>query len=284
MRRDTKLYQFLKTCAAMIGLPTRRGQTRGWERFARGSEGVDQLPATATNDMERAFYSHNDRLAHKWHNYLSVYDRHSNRFRATARTFLEIGVCHGGSLQIWKRYLGGGARVHGIDILEICSVVEEPGIQVHVCDTANRASIIGVLEKIGPLDIVVDDGSHLGDHQRRCFEEIFPRMREGGVYMVEDVQCSYWREFGGGYRQRGTFVEYAKDLIDRMHVWYISDERIDSDEWFARNIRSINFYDGMIVIEKGPKPDPFHIRVGHRTIPVEPEVTKLIAEGRWLKS
>src|ERR1700730_6079246 len=216
MIQDHKLYQLLKTCAEMIGLRTRRGATRGWERFARESDGVDKLLATAANDMERVFYSHDDRVAHKWHDYLSVYDRHSNRFRGTAAAFLEIGVCHGGSLQVWKRSLGPGARIHGLDILQICAEVEEPGIQVHVCDTADRAKLIDVLEKIGPLDLVVDDGSHFRDHEERCFEEIFPRMREGGVYIVEDLQCSYWQAYRGGYRRRGTFVEYAKDLVDRM--------------------------------------------------------------------
>ena len=272
----------MKTLAETLGIKTRRGETTGWERFARTSDGVPQLLTDATNDMERVFYSQTDRLAHKWHDYLAAYDRHASQFRGRSVNVLEIGVCHGGSLQVWKRYLGPNATVHGIDILEICRQVEEPRIHIHHCDTGDLDSIRLALSKIGPLDLVVDDGSHIGEHQIRCFEEIFPILRDGGVYFVEDLQCSYWRDFKGGYKRRGTFIEYAKELIDRQHAWYISDERAVSTEWYARNIRSISFYDGIAAIEKGPKPDPFHIRVGQRVLPLEEEVNKLKSEGRWL--
>jgi len=280
--QHAKLYQHAKTIAAALGFRTRRGETKGWERFARASDGNPELLAQSGNDMERAFYSHNDRVAHKWHDYLWPYDRAASRYRGTSANFLEIGVCHGGSLQVWKDYLGPEATINGIDILSICREVEEEQIHVFQCDTRSREELIQALKRIGPLDIVVDDGSHIGSHQRICFEEIFPRMRDGGVYIVEDIQCSYWRDFQGGYKRSGSFVEYCKDLIDRIHIWYISDDRIGSDEWFARNIRSISFSDGIVVIEKGPKNEPFHVRAGWRALPLEAEVEKLKSEGRWL--
>jgi hypothetical protein len=256
-------------------------QVKGWERFERTGDSVEQLRGAAANEMERVFYAHTDRVSHKWHDYLAVYDRHAARFRDKQVVFLEIGVCHGGSLQVWKEYLGPRSQIHGVDLLNVCREAAEARVKVHTCDTGSQTALATVLKDIGPIDIVLDDGSHLGADQKRCFEQIFPQMRDGGVYLVEDLQCSYWRDFSGGYRRRGTFIEYSKNLIDRMHAWYIADDRIDPNEWFARNIRSISFYDGIMAIEKGPKQDPFHVRVGRRALPVEAEITRLKAEGRW---
>jgi hypothetical protein len=47
-------------------------------------------------------------------------------------------------------------------------------------------------------------------------------------------------------------------------------------------VRSISFSDGIVVIEKGPKNEPFHVRAGWRALPLEAEVEKLKSEGRWL--
>jgi len=282
MTMRSRVYQCATTLVEKAGFKTRRGETKGWERFARTSDQNSQLLAQAANEMERVYYSHNDRVAHKWHNYLAAYDRATARFRGTQVNFLEIGVCHGGSLQVWKSYLGADAAINGIDILKTSKQAEEDRIRIYQCDSGNKKSVVDTLNEIGPLDITVDDGSHIGSHQILCFEEIFPRMRDNGVYIVEDIQCSYWRSFYGGYKRRGTFVEYCKDLIDRMHSWYISDDRLDEDEWTARNIRSIAFSDGLITIEKGPKNEPFHVRAGWRSLPIEPEVEELKASGRWL--
>ena len=37
-----------------------------------------------------------------------------------------------------------------------------------------------------PLDLVMDDASHLGPQTRASFETLFPRLRAGGLYIIED--------------------------------------------------------------------------------------------------
>ena len=58
---------------------------------------------------------------HKWHHYLPLYDRYFSQYRGTPVKFLEIGVNNGGSLQMWRRYLGKDAVLCGIDINPDCA-------------------------------------------------------------------------------------------------------------------------------------------------------------------
>ena len=87
-------------------------------------------------------------------------------------------------------------------------------------------------------------------------------LADDGVYICEDVHTSYWRTHQGGLRQPGTFIEYCKHLIDRLHAWYVDPSTQESNESFARMTWSICFYDSMVVIEKRRKEDPFHSTVG----------------------
>ena len=117
-------------------------------------------------DIEALFWGHKGRLIDKWAHYLPLYSRHFEKFRDTACTILEIGVCHGGSLQLWKRYFGLKARIIGVDIDERCQEYEEDRITIVIGDQG-KESFWNSLD-IHP-DIVIDDGSHfLSDQPRLC--------------------------------------------------------------------------------------------------------------------
>ena len=84
------------------------------------------------------------------------------------------------------------------------------------------------------------------------------------MYICEDTRTSYWAEFDGGYRKPGTFIEYAKGLVDRLHPWYVEGEAVSHDESFARMTRGIFVYDSMVVFEKQAKSIPFQCAVGRK--------------------
>ena len=67
----------------------------------------------------------------------------------------------------------------------------------NVLVTSHQAFLTSVVDEIGPLDIIIDDGSHLNEHVIRTFEILFPLLNEGGIYAVEDLQTSYWPDHGG---------------------------------------------------------------------------------------
>jgi hypothetical protein len=54
-----------------------------------------------------------------------------------------------------------------------------------------------VIERFGPPDVVIDDGSHRGADVIASFTYLFDRMRAGGMYAIEDLDCSFQSGYGG---------------------------------------------------------------------------------------
>jgi hypothetical protein len=236
---------------------------RSFEQFARGFIDRDAMSKQATNTMERAFYGHDGRIAHKWHHYLEIYDRHFSRFVGHPVRILEIGVAHGGSLQIWKKYFGAKAIVHGVDIDPACARYADDGVTVHIGTQTDGRFLSDIADRMGGVDIVVDDGGHVSAAQISTFEVLYPRLSDDGIYVCEDTHASYWRAFGGGYRRPGSFIEHTKGLIDRLHAWYVEDpDDAARDESFARTTFGISIYDSIVVFERRKKNEPFHCMVG----------------------
>ena len=202
-----------------------------------------------TNPLTQYFLANEGRLIHKWMHYFDIYHRHFERFRGQPVTVVEFGVYHGGSLQMWKHYFGAGARIVGVDINPACKTLEEDQIEVVIGDQEDRVFLAELRERIGPADIVIDDGGHTMAQQIATFEEMFPAVRNGGVYLVEDLHTSYWEEYGGGYKAEGTFIEYAKDLVDQLHGWHRREEPAPVTD-YTRQIRGMHFYDSVIVLDK----------------------------------
>ncbi len=124
------------------------------------------------------FETHRGRQIDKWRHYFPIYEKHFARFQGKSPRVLELGVDHGGSLQLWKRYFGHGAEIIGIDINHE-AMFEESQI-ITVCTDQTDPTIAAS----GPFDIVIDDGSHNPEHQVLSFEHLWPRCT--GVYLIED--------------------------------------------------------------------------------------------------
>ncbi|GJE73058.1 class I SAM-dependent methyltransferase [Methylorubrum podarium] len=241
-----------------------------WEEIVCGyGASVDpaEARAQAGNAAEAAFFAQDDRLATKWHHYLEIYDRHLSRYRGKPVRLLELGVFQGGSLQMWRRYLGPQAVIHGLDINPGCREITEDGLKVHLGSQADPGLLRRIAEEMGGIDVVIDDAGHISAEQIASFEVLYPLLAPDGVYIVEDVHASYWPDHGGGLRAHGAFMEYAKLLLDRLHARYVLDpDPFARDPGFADVTHGIGFHDSMVVFEKRLKPLPRSLRVGHRTL------------------
>lgn len=195
------------------------------------------------------FLNNRKRIAHKWTHYFPVYERYLSSFQNKSVTLIEIGCGEGGSLQLWKGYLGPYARIIGIDIRPECKAYEEDQINIYIGDQADTSFLAAILEETGPPDIVIDDGGHTMHQMRISFDFLYPRLSKFGIYIIEDVHTAYWEEYGGKFRDAGNIIEYAKSLVDRLNADHTRGA-IPPDE-FTRNTHSIAFYDSMIVFERG---------------------------------
>lgn len=216
-----------------------------------------------TNPLADYFYANEDgRLIHKWLHYFDIYDRHFAPFRGRKITVVEFGVFHGGSLEMWRDYFGPKARIVGVDIDERCAALAEPGIEVVIGDQADSDFLRALAVQIGPVDIVIEDGGHQMNQQLTTFREMWPAIRDGGVYLVEDLHTSYWAEYGGGYRKPGTFIEHAKTLIDSLNAWHSRDEHSFTVDDHTRTVRGMHVYDSVIVFDKAVVEKPGHMQIG----------------------
>lgn len=198
------------------------------------------------NDLLK-FIEENGKHRHinKPSNFLTIYETLLSKYRNTDVSLVEVGVGEGGSLQLWKNYLGPKAFIYGIDIHP--SRLEESQIKEFVADQGNREALKHIASLIPKIDILIDDGSHICSHQINTFEEIFPYVSMGGLYVCEDLHTSYRNAYEGGYKKLGSFIEYCKDLIDSLN--FREDDRI-RDNALTRMVDSMTLYSSMVVIKK----------------------------------
>jgi len=220
---------------------------------------VAQLVKEAGGELEKLVFRHKRRVLHKWLQFPAIYEKEFAIYQNTAVKMLEIGVFKGGSLELWCKYFGDGATIYGIDNNPECAgLCNEPN-QVRIGSQADPAFLSSVVDEMGSPDIILDDGSHVSSHQEVSFRCLFPQLKTGGLYVIEDLHTAYWPGFyEGGYRRKGTAIELAKTLVDDMHGWYHNKgQRLGN----KTEIASVRFYDSIVVIEKGDIPMPRHIKV-----------------------
>lgn len=207
--------------------------------------------------LRTCFERHRGRLLGKIDHFIDVYEKHLAPFRGRSVRLLEIGVHRGGSLELWRAYFGEEAVIHGIDIDPSAQDAAPSDTMVHVGSQSDVDFLKRIVEDHGPFDIVIDDGSHLMDHQIKSFEFLFPTMTAQGLYICEDAFTSYWPEYGGGQGATGTFMEHAKRLIDELNAFWAIDYDTEPTD-FTRQTVGIHFYSGAVVFQRSEVQKPVY--------------------------
>lgn len=207
----------------------------------------------------RECFDTSEHSSDKWGPYFEVYERHLRRYRPIMNTHLvEVGVQKGGSLEMWSKYFPY-ARITGIDIDPECANLKygTDRINVVIGDQSSEDFWNETLPTLGKIDIFIDDGGHFMEQQILTFEKVFPLMPMNSVYICEDTHTSYMPYNGGGFRTRGSFIEYAKQYIDVIHGSWIDelDTEFERKKKIGYDLTTVHFYDSMVVFEKFGKKD-----------------------------
>jgi hypothetical protein len=253
-----KLFDKLSHYSAKVGIDMRAPSPLDF------ATSIDRIPITerTSSPMHRAFYKNSLGVVHKWRGYLNHYERHLAKYRNLPVRILEIGVYKGGSLQMWRRYFGPDAVIFGIDINPDCAQYDSPDGRVRIGSQDDRTFLSSVVSEMGGIDVVIDDGSHIGRQQLASFEVLFPLLDPNGVYICEDTHTAYWRGmYEGGYRRKTNFIEKAKTIIDDLHLEFHGRQRACIKD-ACRTIRGIHFYNSMVVVEKEPQPQSMNLMTG----------------------
>ena len=217
------------------------------------------------NELENFFFNQEHRLIHKWNHYFEIYERHLKHLRDSKINLLEIGISHGGSLQMWDHYFKGNAMIYAVDINPECKKFESGNVKVFIGSQEDKSFLTSLKSQLPLLDILIDDGGHTMKQQILSFKYLFSQVKDGGIYLVEDTHTSYWRDYKGGYKRKGSFIEYAKNLVDQIYGWHSRNNRL-SVNFITENVQAISFYDSIVVIEKKSRQKPFALKKGERTL------------------
>ncbi len=223
------------------------------------------------NPLKDYFYSNQINIIHKWNHYFEIYHHHFHHFVGKECVIVEIGVSMGGSLQMWKNYFGPKARIYGVDINPFCKQFEEDQIEIIIGSQSDRAFLKALKDKIPKIDILIDDGGHTMEQQITTFEELFGHIADDGIYLCEDILTSYLPNYNGGLGKEDTFIEFTKTLIDHIHAWHIPDQTFAATE-YTRSMNSIHFYDGIVVIQKKHRVQPWSEMTGKELIIMDPSI------------
>lgn len=209
---------------------------------------------------------HEGKVSDKWTLYLSIYESLFSTRRLAPLALLEIGIQNGGSLEIYSKYFQNAKLFLGCDINPDCAKLryEDERIRVIVGD-ANSAEAYGqIVGHCDAYDVIIDDGSHKSSDIVHSFARYFGHLNIGGIYIVEDLSCSYWMEYEGGLYDPLSSMAFLKSLADVVNHehWGNGYRRSDCLRSFAQRygcefleedlaaIHSVEFFNSFCVIRK----------------------------------
>ncbi|WP_224814521.1 hypothetical protein [Hasllibacter sp. MH4015] len=156
------------------------------------------------------------------HRYTELYQMLFWPYANRKINFLEMGLLIGGpehsiskdretrdcpSIRMWLDFFST-AKIHGLDVSDF-SWFKHERFEFFRCDMDTRENIVAAADKMPAMDIIIDDASHASHHQQNGFLELFPRLKSGGLYIIEDLR---WQP--GVMEQRG--ITKTGDLFDEF--------------------------------------------------------------------
>jgi len=187
--------------------------------------------------------------------YLPIYDELWTPIRNDHITMLEIGIGKQGSLRMWKEYFPNGTII-GSDTDEK-KLFQEDRITTLQADQSSPESMQPVID-LGPYDIIIDDGGHQMYQQLNSLMIMWPYVKLGGYYVVEDTCTSYWNQFGGSWpNTHPNTMRVLQSLTHEMNKTFIGMPNWGSPpnsrpipDFPISNIFSISFYQSVVVLRK----------------------------------
>lgn len=196
------------------------------------------------------------------HHYAQHYEHHFMKLRKQRLNILEIGVggydnpkAGGESLRMWKTFFPK-SKIFGIDIYDK-TLINEKRIKIFKGNQADEQFLKKVITNIGTVDIIIDDGSHYNNDVITSFKILFPLLNINGIYVIEDLQTSYWEniagnDWGGSHdlNAQHTSMNYLKSLTDCLNSVEFNKNNYERT-YLDKHIISMHFYHNIVFIYKG---------------------------------
>ena len=183
----------------------------------------------------------------KYRNYFPIYEKLFSKFVNKKITFVEIGVFSGGSLFMWRKYFGKDARIIGIDLNSDAKRFEKDGFEIFIGNQSDENFWKVFFEKVGDVDIILDDGGHTNFQQIVTACCCAPHIKDNGILAVEDVFHSYGVSYGSkGFfnPSKYSFINFCKKIVDDINYRFPGSKNFK----FSLNeyIYSIEFFESFV--------------------------------------
>ena len=216
--------------------------------------------------LKDLYKNHSGKVSDKWTIYLDQYDEKLKKYQHLPVKLLEIGVLNGGSLEIFSKYFSNAKLILGCDIDPKCKNLKynkDENIILINGDVNDNKTKEKILEH-SKFDIILDDGSHNSDDVVKTFCNYFNHLKDGGLYIIEDLHCSYWREHKGGIFFPISSMNFLKKLVDIVNhehwgikknkEWllkgFLENYKINIERLDLESINSIEFINSLCFIKK----------------------------------
>jgi hypothetical protein len=227
------------------------------QSWRRVTAAIVLLRAHRKRDLDALARHYGTDKSSQYHRYTRLYQPHFRTRRLAVRSVLEIGVggvtsfegfettAGGQSLRMWRDYFPN-AQIVGVDINE----KDVRGTRIHFerGDQSDSTFLQEVVRRYGPFDVVIDDGSHIGRHINASYAALWPAVKPGGMYVIEDLPVAYHPSYEGGPPGTpGTAVELIKAQVD--NAIRRNEDRIGVVS-FEPTVAAIHLYPELVFFEK----------------------------------
>lgn len=218
--------------------------------------------------LDQIALSYRTDKASLFHNYTPVYEHYFEPLRDKGIVLLELGIGdinslnrEGESILAWREYFSKG-KCYAIDNdIDKANYYED----CFWCSQTDDITLNSIIDKIGNPDIIIDDASHIQSNTIKSFEILFPLLKSGGLYCIEDCVTAFWSSWGGD-----SFIFFGDEIYINANtqktiftymfqlVYYINLKRqetfnppqsIHIPDWI-KEIDSIHFHHSQIIVKK----------------------------------
>jgi SAM-dependent methyltransferase len=184
--------------------------------------GVDNTGATdkgASNKLDGHSYIQN------------FYGKEFEVYKNKKIKILEIGIFEGGSIKLWKEYFSKAKEIIGVDITN--EYLHQKYLNIDKVSYNFGDAYDHEFSKIfsNDFDIIIDDGPHTLETQIASIQLYLPKLKKGGIFVIEDVQYDSWfnnfiDESEKIYKNDNSNAEYVVDCLDFRDTLGRSDDML----------------------------------------------------------
>jgi len=228
------------------------------------------ISGTYANNLDQLARQCNTDKSSLAHNYTKIYEKHFKKLQNKPLKILEIGFLTGCSARLWDKYFTNSlTRLFFLDInpeLQKYAKGLSSRCSLHIVNQDSENELHDFIKKNGDnFDIIIDDGGHTMTQQITSFKTLFPFLKKGGLYIIEDLHTSYWKTFGSAgevgnpIASENATINFLRNLVHDVNFIGAFTGYGDRARWtreiptlteYQKHIESIHFYTSVCVIVK----------------------------------